>query len=305
MSRPILPAVLLALTLAPAVAPGVSAQEQPRPGPEIVRERIPPFGRVEVFTARRARLGVVVNPVAVKTDTIGALIQSVTPNGPADKAGIRAGDIIVRLNGQSLVEGNIRTDRGRSAPSVALTLIAATINAGDSVVVQYQRGKERRNTTLVAGDEPGWAFKIPDGTPFGEGPPDELRLLEEGVSPDVRMRTYTGTFPRGQATFEMRTPMPRVFMLGSPLADLELAPLNPELGRYFGTGDGVLVINVPADSRLGLKPGDVVFSVDGRKVRVPGQLFRVLQSYEPGEEFKLEIIRMKKRETVTGSVVER
>ena len=47
------------------------------------------------------------------------------------------------------------------------------------------------------------------------------------------------------------------FLYGSPLADLELAPLNPDLGQYFGTDTGVLVISVPAESQLGFKGGDV------------------------------------------------
>ena len=49
-----------------------------------------------------------------------------------------------------------------------------------------------------------------------------------------------------------------LFMMGTPLEDLELAPLNRDLGRYFGTSEGILVINVPEESRLGLKAGDVV-----------------------------------------------
>jgi S1-C subfamily serine protease len=252
-----------------------------------------------MFTSRRARLGVVVSPAA-PTDSIGALIQSVTPGGPAEKAGIRSGDIILRINGQSLVEGNIRVSRGESVPGLALSLIAAGINAGDSVVVQYQRGKDRKTTTLIAGDEPVWGgYKGGENLPFGgEWPGDELRQLDDG--PEVRMR-----MDGPQATYSLRTPMPRVFMLGSPLAELELAPLNPELGRYFSANEGVLVISVPPESKLGLKPGDVVLSVDSRKVKVPSQLFRVLQSYEPGEEFKLEVMRMKKALTVTGSVAER
>ncbi len=281
----------------------LSAQEQPRPRSErdIVRERVPFNGRVEIFT-RRARLGVQVSPVAVETDSIGALVQGVTPNGPAAKAGLKAGDIIIRLNGQPLVGGDVQVGMGQSAPGLVLSLIAATIDPGDSVVVQYQRGKERRNTTLVAGDDPVWGWKSPAGAPFIEGFGDDLQVLQE-VTPEMRMRAFKMAPPSGQ--FDMRTPIPRIFMFGSPLADLELAPLNPELGRYFGTGEGVLVINVPADSHLGLKPGDVVFAVDGRKVRAPPQLFRVLESYEPGEEFKLDVMRMKKRETVTGSVAER
>jgi membrane-associated protease RseP (regulator of RpoE activity) len=284
-----------------ALGSALSAQEQPRTRPErdIVRERLPFNGQVTIYT-RRTRLGVQVSPVAVETDSIGALVQGVTPNGPAAKAGLKAGDIITRLNGQALVEGDVRVGRGQSAPGLALSLIAATIDPGDTVVVQYQRGKERHNTTLVAGDDPAWGWKAPS-VPFVEGFGDDLQMQE--VAPEARMRAFRMTPPDGQ--FEMRTPVPRMFMFGSPLADLELAPLNPELGRYFGTGEGVLVINVPPDSHLGLKPGDVVFAVDGRKVRAPPQLFRVLESYEPGEEFKLDVMRMKKRETVTGSVAER
>ena len=84
------------------------------------------------------------------------------------------------------------------------------------------------------------------------------------------------------------------------LGDLELAPLNPDLGQYFGASDGVLVISAPPDSALGLKGGDVVLAVDGRKPAGPSHLLRILRSYETGENFKLDILRNHKRETVTA-----
>jgi S1-C subfamily serine protease len=94
-------------------------------------------------------------------------------------------------------------------------------------------------------------------------------------------------------------------IFASPLADLELAPLNPDLGRYFGATEGILVISAPKDAELGLKGGDVVLSVDGRKPANPSHLLRIMRSYDRGESFKLEILRNGKRETVTGRAAER
>ena len=89
---------------------------------------------------------------------------------------------------------------------------------------------------------------------------------------------------------------------GSRLADLELAPLNPDLGRYFGATEGILVISAPKESELHLKGGDVVLAVDGRKPAGPSHLLRILRSYERGESFKLDVLRNGKRETITGQV---
>lgn len=296
MIRPTFGSLVVAPCLLLQLVSSLAAQEQPRPR-EAVPERQPMSGRIEIFSMRRGRLGLSVSPASAKTDSIGALIQSVTPNGPADKAGIRSGDIIVRINGRALAQGDPRLGQGLPAPGLALSLIAAGIQPGDSVIVQYQRGKDRRNTTLVAGDDPVWTMGSRDAGPWEFPNPQEL-----DNDPEIRMRVEAG--PPRDRTFTMRTPMPRMFIMDSPLADLELAPVNPELGRYFGTAEGVLVIDVPPESKLGLKPGDVVLAVDGRRVRIPGQLFRVLQSYDPEETFQLQIMRMKKRETVTGTLTQ-
>lgn len=274
----------------------LAGQEPVRGRQPIPEERVM-SGRVDVINLRRGRLGIVVQAISDSTDTLGALVASVTPNGPADKAGIRSGDIIVRVNGRALAEKDPRLARGRPTPGLALSLIGSRIRPGDTVVVQYQRGTERKNTQVVAGDEPVWTFtqRVPDlfeipvpGHPEGER--------------EYRLQVDPGPGPSRDLPRKMTS---RMLLLSRPLADLEVVPLNPELGRYFGTDEGVLVINLPSDSKLGLKPGDVVFSVDGRKVQAPAQLLRTLQSYDPGESFTLEIMRLKKRETVTGTTAVR
>jgi S1-C subfamily serine protease len=62
------------------------------------------------------------------------------------------------------------------------------------------------------------------------------------------------------------------------------------------------VISAPRNSSLGLKGGDVVLAVDGRRPEGPLHLIRILRSYDDGEPFKLELLRSRKRETLTGSL---
>src|SRR5437762_1321166 len=89
---------------------------------------------------------------------------------------------------------------------------------------------------------------------------------------------------------------------GTPWGDLELVNLNPDLGEYFGTKEGVLVVKAPGDSSLPVRSGDVILSIAGRKPTSPSHAMRILHSYEAGETVSLDIVRKQKRMTVTWKV---
>src|SRR2546425_7956477 len=78
------------------------------------------------------------------------------------------------------------------------------------------------------------------------------------------------------------------FSFGMPWGDLELVGLNPDLGEYFGTKEGLLVVKAPADSSLPVKGGDVILSIGGRKPSSPSHAMRILRSYEAGETGSIE-----------------
>jgi len=275
-----------ALTLLPASA--AVAQERVRvQGPEDAVNRL--RGRIEMVTTRKARLGVVVRLLASDDDSIGAAIESVTPRGPAAKAGIQSGDIITRLDGQSVLGGDTKAEADQSLPGLRLVELAAKLEPYDTIAVEYRRDGSRRTASLVTGNEPMWEFSM--------GGPDDrtwtMRARElEPFGGLQRGRLHTERLPEGGF----------LFRFGGPLANVELAPLNADLGAYFGTTEGVLVINVPEESTLGLKGGDVVLGVDGRKTSSPSGLLRILRSYDPGDSFKLEVMRNKSRQTVTGTL---
>lgn len=294
MQRPL----LFALAIVGLAGSTLAAQDPqpPGPAPKAQARAFPPDSqdrRFQIITQRRARFGVSVNIRARSTDSVGAYINGVTPGGPAAKAGIKSGDIITRVNGQSLVDNAKQTDHGQSAPGLELIEFAAKLEPNDTVAVEFRRGAEKKTVTVVTADEPMWAFRSPDGAPgfayaWGEGEPDPMALAGiDGPDPMERIRVRPPGF---------------LLRWGTPLADLEVAPINPDLGRYFGVTEGILIIDVPDSSSLNLKPGDVVLSVGGREPSSPSHLLRILRSYDPDEDVKIEIMRMKKKETIVGTV---
>src|SRR5262245_44013268 len=251
--------------------------------------------QVEPFMQRRARLGITVNLQAKETDSLGAFVQSVTPGGAASKAGIRSGDIITKLNGKSVLDRNNRkVAEGESAPGVRLIEMAAKLDPGDTVAIEYLRGEGRKTVNVVTVDEVVAGF---EGDQFFFRTPGDPGEGERRRIPGMRVQPLE---PGEPMTFERR---PGLMWMGPDgLGELEVAPLNPDLGSYFGATEGILVLRAPANSALNLKGGDVILSIDGRKPSGPGSLIRILRSYDQGESFKLEVLRQKQKMTVTGKL---
>jgi hypothetical protein len=89
------------------------------------------------------------------------------------------------------------------------------------------------------------------------------------------------------------------------LGDLELATLTSQLGHYFGTEKGVLVVRGPEGGTLNLKDGDVILSVDGREATSASHVTRILASYMPGEKVTLHIVRERKTLDLQSTVPDR
>lgn len=87
--------------------------------------------------------------------------------------------------------------------------------------------------------------------------------------------------------------------------------LTPEIARSLKLSPGAkgaLIADVVPDSpaeRAGLKPGDLVVSVDGRDVRNYAQLSRTIALLPPGKRIQLGLLREGKRETVEVTVASR
>ena len=161
---------------------GLAAQEPPA-APRAPRA---PRAFSFSFSDNRGRIGVVVRTDAsAESDKVGAKIEGVTPGSPAEKAGLKVGDIITKFAGTSL--GGIKAqDEDESGPGRKLVALARKLEPGDTVRIEYRRGSDIKQVTLVAEDldgamrmdmpgpmvamphMPGMDFEWSFGEPWGE-----------------------------------------------------------------------------------------------------------------------------------------
>lgn len=211
---------------------------------------------------RGSMLGVNIGGGAARDE--GVEVSGVSPGGPAEQAGIKGGDVLVAVNGQALRRSGERT------ASQQLVEFMRGVEPGRAVKVEYLRdGKQRTADVTTAPAEPPIVRIIRErmAGPMGEGMP-------------------------------LPIPMPGFDGMHGPqraFRSLELVPVTPKLGAYFGTDRGLLVVRVAEGKGLQLEEGDVLQTIDGRTPESPGHAFRILQSYQPGEKVKLGVLRQRKQ----------
>jgi S1-C subfamily serine protease len=87
----------------------------------------------------------------------GALVQSVVPNGPADKAGIKGGNTSIQIDGQQLRTGGDIITSIDGKPVAGMDDVIAAVDAkqpGDSIQVGIVEGSSHKTVTVTLGNRP-------------------------------------------------------------------------------------------------------------------------------------------------------
>jgi serine protease Do len=211
----------------------------------------------------------------------GVTIETVDPGGPADKASIKAGDVVTDFDGE----------RVRSVRQF-LRLVQET-TPGRSVPVVLSRAGQRVTVNVTPeraafADDFGFRYlATPRAIPAVPAPP----------SPPSPPRP-----PR----MAPAAPLELFGLLGSGRRlGITIENLDTQLAEYFGVKEGVLVKSVAADSagaKAGLKAGDVITAVNGRKVYDSSDVTRALDRTEDSGDVTIEITRDKKAQTLKGKL---
>ncbi len=244
-----------------------------------------------VFGDDRPRIGVLVQTIRdEETDPIGAMLAAVTPGGPAEEAGLEAGDIITNANGVSLAAGARRYEN----PGERFIDIVRELEEGDELNVTYQRDGDTRTATLSP--------RVMESDAFASSFGDSLLGVWE---PRLRFSPEVWVAPRIERFRVEPSEMIATIAMPHRWFNVELVTLDEDLGAYFGTTEGLLVVRAPGDADLNLRSGDVILQIDGRAPTSPSHALRILRSYEGGETVSMQIMRNKSRQTVGFTVPER
>ena len=104
----------------------------------------------------------------------GVVIEGVEPGSPAEKAGLKGGDVITNINGTVVKNGNDLVNPIASAP------------IGSKVKIEYYRDKQKKDTTAVVEDRtrvfPNTDSRVSDKP--GEPAPAEFGLHVESLTPE-------------------------------------------------------------------------------------------------------------------------
>jgi serine protease Do len=202
-------------------------------------------------------------------DTHGVEITRIEDGSPAEKAGLKTGDVVLEYNGQR-VEGMEQFGRlVRETPTGREVKLLISRNGAQQTIAATVATRKMRTVTT-----------------------SNMRDYFPGVDmPDIHLPD-----------------MPQVFTTWrSPVLGVESEALTPQLATFFGVKDGVLVRSVIKDSaaeKAGIKAGDIITKVDGSTVTTPNELVSALRSARSKKTFPVDLMRDRHATSVNVTVEE-
>jgi len=253
--------------------------------------RVPPDSPAiaQVFVGGGGRIGVSIRDVDkadVEREKLagawGAVIEEVRSGSPAEKAGLKAGDVLIEYDGE----------RVRSARQ--LTRLVSETPEGRTVKAAAMRAGKRVDVDLTPESASAFQFS------------DRARADLESLGRDLRLKIQ----PEIERLRDLYVEPPLALEFGGRIQTGRLGisaqDLTPQLAEYFGVKEGVLVSGVTADSvaaKAGLKAGDAITAIDGSTVASVADVRRRVERLDDGEDFTIAVTRDRKALTLNAKMV--
>jgi serine protease Do len=139
-------------------------------------------------------------------DATGAIVAQVTPDSPASRGGVHQGDVIDRLNGETIVNGSaLQVAVSEMSPGTKISL--GVIRDGKPVTLNLTVGQFHGNSALAANGE---------GGDDGQHQSGKLGLAVADLTPDARQQANVPEQVHGVVVENVRP--------GSPADDAGIQP---------------------------------------------------------------------------------
>jgi C-terminal processing protease CtpA/Prc len=273
-------------------------------------------------TSDRPVIGVILGDA----DDVGVRVLGVSPDGPSERAGIKQGDVIVAVGGRVLAAID-ESGNARDGLRVALH----DIKPDEPLIISVERDEQTLDLTVVPEiREPltrQFITRFPTA-PTEPGAPEKVITIERIVVPEIDTAALAEQIEQIRVQVDERRALREVMRVepvdgeyefefhemsemgdfalhdanvwfGLPMArGLKLAEIDSDLGEYFKTDRGVLVLKARADNDLQLESGDVILQVGDTEVNSPAEFMRALRGFHSGDEFEIDIKRKRKDRTL-------
>ena len=201
-------------------------------------------------------------PALKLKEEAGVEVTRVEAESPAEKSGVKAGDVITEYNGQH-VEGIEQFSRMVRETPIGRDARLSILRSGAAQTITVKVGSRHVNDSAL--------FNL---TPFTRENAPNI------VMPDV---------PRSRMAWR------------SGILGVEAEVLDGQLAEFFGVKDGVLVRSVTrggSADKAGMKAGDIIVKVADSKVSTPSDVSSRLQILV-GKTTTIVVVREKKEVTLS------
>jgi serine protease Do len=209
----------------------------------------------------------------------GVYISEVEKDSPAEKSGLKSGDVVTEYNGEH-VEGAAQLRR----------LVSETA-PGHTVPVTIWRDGHSQTLNITVGEATSHfrEWTMPRLAPTPPAAPEAPRAFSFEMPDMGEMPGMSGNF--------LRIP-------SAPTLGISAEDLDGQLGAYFGApdGEGILVREVESNSpaeKAGFKAGDVIVKIEGERVKHIGEMQEKLRAKREAKTVQVTVLRRGAEQTLT------
>lgn len=235
--------------------------------------------------------------VAVRHEKDGTKVVAVSPGSPAERAGVKVGDVITAISARSM------TFHG-ATPAEDLE----RLRVGEPVELTVQRNGKTLHlkATPERFSSDDWRATVRAAQLAAQQAtaevqsPEFTQRIQQTIDDAMKSAAIArkNAFAAREAAIKAGARDHGWAVFTSPWWGLNLAPLNPDLGRYFGVDKGALVLSRDASRYPAIQPGDVITAVDGKGIARPEDVFRAARGTPKGDTVQLTVRRHDKPVTL-------